>query len=163
MTLGEIAGWAGLVLAILLGIMLFMQSRRLGRAEKRLRALLSGAGSGADNLSLAELVTRQGERLETTRAQVERLNKAVTRLDLSVLKSLQCVGLVRFNPFEDTGGDQSFALALLDKQGNGVVISSLHGRTATRFYAKAIKANASPLSLSDEEARALKQAMGTHA
>jgi hypothetical protein len=72
---------------------------------------------------------------------------------------VQYIGLVRYNPFEDAGGDQSFALALLDRQGDGVVISSLHGRTATRFYAKSVKGGASPLSLSNEEAKALKQAM----
>jgi hypothetical protein len=66
---------------------------------------------------------------------------------------------VRFNPFADTGGDQSFALALLDAKGNGVVVSSLHTRTATRFYAKPVAGGASTLSLSDEEVRALKQAM----
>ena len=71
---------------------------------------------------------------------------------------MQFVGLVRFNPFDDTGGDQSFALALLDGRGDGVVISSLHGRTGTRFYAKPVKAGTSTLSLSDEEVQALKQA-----
>jgi hypothetical protein len=69
--------------------------------------------------------------------------------------------LVRYNPFQDTGGDQSFALALLDKRGDGVVVSSLHSRTMTRFYAKPIKGGVSPLSLSEEEVQAVQQAMGS--
>ena len=73
-------------------------------------------------------------------------------------RSVQHIGLVRYNPFEEAGGDQSFALALLDRLGNGVVISSLHGRTTTRFYVKAVKAGQPVLSLSEEEAMALKQA-----
>ena len=50
----------------------------------------------------------------------------------------QRIGLVRFNPFEDTGGNQSFALALLDQAGDGFVVSSLHARAGTRVYGKAV-------------------------
>ena len=53
-------------------------------------------------------------------------------------RAFQRVGLVRYNPFEETGGNQSFALALLDADGDGWVLSSLHARTGTRVYAKAI-------------------------
>ncbi len=53
-------------------------------------------------------------------------------------KAIQRTGLVRYNPFEDTGGNQSFAVALLDANGDGVVVSSLHARNGTRIYAKAI-------------------------
>ena len=66
---------------------------------------------------------------------------------------------MRFNPFEDTGGNQSFALALLDGRGDGFVVSSLHARAGTRVYAKAIAAGSSEAALSDEEAEALKQAL----
>jgi hypothetical protein len=65
---------------------------------------------------------------------------------------------VRFNPFEDTGGNQSFALALLDAEGNGWVLSSLHARSGTRVYAKAIREGRADGALSDEEAAAIKQA-----
>jgi hypothetical protein len=156
---GELAAWAALALACILGITLFLVSRRLRRVEKRLRALITGAGPGADSMSLGDLIIAQGERLEITRAEVEKLRNIVTRLDVSVTRSVQCIGLVRYNPFEDTGGDQSFALGLLDLRGDGVVISSLHGRTATRFYAKPIKGGTSAMSLSAEEVTALKQAM----
>ena len=53
-------------------------------------------------------------------------------------KAVQRVGLVRFNPFEDTGSNQSFALALLDGHGDGFIVSSLHSRNGTRIYAKSI-------------------------
>ena len=107
---------------------------------------------------LGELVAGQANRVEAARTEVEKLRQEVRALDASMARSVQHVGLVRYNPFEDTGGDQSFALALLDRVGNGVIISSLHGRTATRFYAKAVKAGQPGLSLSAEEALALKQA-----
>ncbi len=69
--------------------------------------------------------------------------------------SLQHVGLVRFNPFEDTGSDQSFAIALLDADHTGIVISSLHGRAGTRVFAKPIASGQATHALSDEESEAL--------
>jgi hypothetical protein len=74
-------------------------------------------------------------------------------------KAVQKTGLVRYNPFEDTGGNQSFAVALLDANGDGVVISSLHARQNTRVYAKAIAGGRSEAALSDEESEALRNAM----
>jgi hypothetical protein len=65
---------------------------------------------------------------------------------------------VRYNPFEETGGNQSFALALLDLDGNGWVLSSLHARSGTRVYAKAITAGRAESALSEEESAALRQA-----
>ena len=73
--------------------------------------------------------------------------------------AFQRVGLVRYNPFEETGGNQSFALALLDADGDGWVLSSLHARSGTRVYAKAITRGRSDAGLSDEETAAIRQAM----
>ena len=76
------------------------------------------------------------------------------------LKHVQKVVLKRFNPFGDTGGDQSFSMALLDKRGDGIVLSSLHGRSGTRLYAKPIeKGKAIAYELSTEEAEVIKLAM----
>jgi len=71
---------------------------------------------------------------------------------------VQGVGLVRFRAFQDTGGDQSFALALADGEGNGVVVSALYGRGATRIYAKPVEGWLSPKPLSEEEEAALGEA-----
>ena len=64
------------------------------------------------------------------------------------------IGLVRYNPFDDMGGDFSVALALADSTGRGIVLSSLHGRTATRLYVRALQNwnSASPLSAEEQEA-----------
>ena len=66
---------------------------------------------------------------------------------------------MRFNPFADTGGDQSFAIALLDAEGNGVVLSSLHSRTDTRIFAKQVQGGRSRHQLSDEEQDAIRRAL----
>jgi hypothetical protein len=66
------------------------------------------------------------------------------------------INLIRFNPFDDLGGDQSFILCLLDNTNSGVIITSLHNRDSTRVYAKAIKNGESDnLALSKEETKAL--------
>lgn len=72
---------------------------------------------------------------------------------------IQKIGLLRFNPFKDTGGDQSFILALLDGNDTGVVISGLYSRAGTRWYAKKIKESKGvEHELSEEEKQAIKEA-----
>jgi hypothetical protein len=100
---------------------------------------------------------------------MERVRKAVQDVDTVAARTAMLerdfqaafgrVGLVRFNPFEDTGGNQSFALALLDGRGDGFVVSSLHARAGTRVYAKSIARGTSEAALSNEEAEAVKQAL----
>jgi hypothetical protein len=75
--------------------------------------------------------------------------------------SVQKVGVVRFNPFSDVGGDQSFSLALLDGNNNGVVITSLYSRGENRVYGKPIKEGQSEYSLSIEEKEAINKALET--
>ncbi|MFO0955800.1 MAG: DUF4446 family protein [Candidatus Saccharibacteria bacterium] len=69
------------------------------------------------------------------------------------------IGFVRFNPFNDTGGDQSFCLAIIDARGDGYILSSIHARTGTRVYSKQIHHGKSSHNLSDEEAAALTKAV----
>jgi len=104
--------------------------------RRRLRRLIGDAeGAGLD-----ELLDRQFRRLDTVAERVEALNRLHHELQTLSQRSIQKVGVVRFNPFADTGGDQSFAIALLDADGNGVVLSSLHGRADTRIFAKQVQA-----------------------
>ncbi len=74
--------------------------------------------------------------------------------------SLQKVGIVRFNPFQESGGDQSFSVAVLDASNNGFVITSLYGREANRVYAKPVSKGVSSYSLSKEEQEAISKAIG---
>ncbi len=73
-------------------------------------------------------------------------------------KNIQKIGLVRYNPFSDAGGDQSFALALLNEQNDGIVLSSLYGREMNRVYSKPIEKGTSKYQLSDEEKQAIQNA-----
>ena len=101
------------------------------------------------------------------RRQARRLKRAEHRLQL-VAPQLQSasgglgrnIGLVRFNPYGDTGGDYSFALALLDPGGDGVVLTCLYHREGCRVYAKPVSEWKSPQVLSEEEVEALERARG---
>jgi hypothetical protein len=99
------------------------------------------------------------DRVRQVVRDVESVSARTTSVERDLIGAFSRVGLVRFNPFEDTGGNQSFALALLDGNGDGFVVSSLHARTGTRLYAKSVSAGASDSALSDEESEALRQAM----
>jgi hypothetical protein len=143
------------VLVVLLLIGFLVQSARLGRAVRTYRELVRDQDGGTlhDRLvGSAEQAVHAAERM----SEIEAMH---AMLDRRTRRSLQHIGLVRFNPFDDTGSDQSFAIALLDDQRDGVVVSSLHGRTNTRVFAKPVADGSSPHTLSDEESQAIRVAL----
>ncbi len=142
----------GFFLLLLWVLWLSLQLRRLQRLFQRISP--SGTRQPLDEL-LERLLVRQ----EENRAYLAALEERVNRLHLLQQGCLQRVGFVRFDAFQDTAGQQSFALALLDNQGNGVVITSLFGRHESRCYAKPIVKGGSSFPLSEEERRAVRQAL----
>ena len=129
--------------------------RSEARLRRRLRRILSDSGTAG----LDEILDGQSKRLEQLGSRVDALNALEQELEASTRLALQKVGVVRFNPFQDSGGDQSFAIAVLDQGGTGVVLSSLHGRAETRIFAKQVTNGHSKHSLSDEEQQAIRAAM----
>lgn len=107
-----------------------------------------------------EVLSEVLQRLAEAEAHLTSLEPRVDALEAIGNVAVQKVGFLRFNPFEHTGGDQSFAVALLDHDDNGVVISSLYTRDGVRVYAKEIKAGSSKHQLSEEERKVLAQATG---
>jgi hypothetical protein len=145
------------VLLVILLVALLATSRRLRHATRAYRALLgeSDAGGGA----LGDVLEQHVGRVDAVGGRLHELERLHASLEHRTLSSIQHIGLVRFNPFEDTGSDQSFAIALLDGERDGVVVSSLHGRTNTRVFAKPVEGGASRHALSDEEAQAIRIAV----
>jgi hypothetical protein len=140
------------VTLVLLVVVVWL-GRRVARLDARIRGLTAG-----EEGDFGDVIGAHVERVFELGREVERLNTRTGRLEAASPRALQRVGLVRFNPFEDTGGNQSFALALLDADGNGWVLSSLHARTGTRVYAKAVRGGRSDGALSEEETAAIRQA-----
>ena len=141
------------IIVLLLAILL------LARRTSRLRGRLASLTQGSDAQSLEAVLGSHLERVRQVVSDVGRVEARTAIIERDMLGSFGRVGLVRFNPFEDTGGNQSFALALLDGRGDGFVVSSLHARAGTRVYAKAIAKGASETALSSEEAEALRVAL----
>jgi len=92
-------------------------------------------------------------------SQTKDLYKALDEVKKDGRLHVQRVGLVRFNPFSDTGGSQSFTLALLDGHDNGLVMTSLYARTGHRWYIKeVVSGKGKELALSKEEQTAVQKA-----
>lgn len=129
--------------------------RRVRRLGRRLESLTQGS----DESSLEAVLGSHLDRVGQVVKDVEGVSARTAAIERDLQGSFSRAGLVRYNPFEDTGGNQSFALALLDGRGDGFVVSSLHARAGTRLYAKAVAGGSSEAALSDEEAEALSQAL----
>ncbi|MGQ9497018.1 MAG: DUF4446 family protein [Desulfotomaculales bacterium] len=139
-------------LASLVFIFLYL---RLARRLRRIETLLRGASSP----NLEQIL----EEYHRFLASVDRrLDTVVARLDAADRTLEQCVrtpSVMRFNAFPDMGSDLSFAIALLDGRADGVVMSSLYGRSESRTYAKPVEKGRSAYHLTDEEKAVLERAL----
>lgn len=88
--------------------------------------------------SLEKVINTVFKGLEQLHDSLTAVEGRVSAIETKNKKHIQKVSIKRFNPFGDTGGDQSFSAAFLDANNDGVVFSSLHGRSGTRVYAKPI-------------------------
>jgi hypothetical protein len=148
--------WSATVaLIVVLIIWVISLQVRLNRMVRHYNRLFSGTTFGTFEDAMDRYVTR----LDETVAHVDSLAQLCNAVESNLLGTIQRVGIVRFNPFADTGSDQSFAVALLDGNGSGIVLSSLFSRSSTRMFAKSIVAGKSNHPLTDEEREAIDQAM----
>ncbi|HIE39735.1 MAG TPA: DUF4446 family protein [Anaerolineales bacterium] len=142
------------VLTLLNIVWQFDLQTRQRRLRERYDRLFGGA-EGADRQIGLEALTDQ---IEGVQGQIGRVETLARQIQSTLAHSIQGVGMVRFRAFQDTGGDQSFALALVDGSGNGVVLSALYAREGTRVYGKPLAAWTSVYNLTGEEKQALEQA-----
>lgn len=142
------------ILLILVGWLIII-SFFLFRVVKHYNRLTEGTTKG----TLKEVLEKILKSIEVSDKRIDELIKTVGEQKKEGLTHVQKTGLLRFNPFEEVGGDQSFVLALLDGENNGIVLTSLTSRTGTRWYGKTVK-NGKGLEheLSAEEKEAIKKA-----
>lgn len=143
-----------LTLAILASLIAIAALVQVWRLSVRLRLVLGDSNGDRLEKQLREYHAKNKE------IQVDFNDIAAEHKKLSQVAalSLQKISMVRFNPFGDVGGDQSFSLAMLDGHDSGLLLTSIHGRGGTRVYAKPIDLGKSKYSLSTEEKKALLQA-----
>jgi hypothetical protein len=144
---------AGVVIVLFIWILRLQMARR--HLEERIADLLEAAGSENTAAMLVEYLRA----VRSTAGALEHLRSEHARVAALMPSVVRHVGLVRFSPFHDTGGDQSFALALLDGRSDGVVLTGLHSRTDSRLYAKPIEGGDSSYVLTPEEREAMSRAL----
>lgn len=140
---------------LLLTILLWV---RVSALTRRYREFMTGSSGASLEDTLHETLTKASEQTEALRE----LRFALRELEQAHQGAVQHLGIVRFNAFPDTGSDLSFAVAILDGHANGVVLSSLYGREESRVYAKPIRAGRSTYHLTQEEEKAIQEALAAN-
>jgi hypothetical protein len=137
---------SGIVVLVLLWILMI---------EIRLKRIF--AGTKARNLE--EMIVQVGKKINKIEETQEKIDKHLVVIDSRLDKSVRNIETVRFNPFVDAGSNQSFAIAMLNDEGNGVVMSSLYARDRMSIFAKPIVKGKSEFELSSEEKEVLEKAI----
>ncbi|NTW13408.1 MAG: DUF4446 family protein [Candidatus Moranbacteria bacterium] len=119
------------VLSFALSLTLFLRIRHMKRD-------LSSFLSGKDGENLEALILKQESDISALNGEIKNLYEAAEELYLLGQESIHRTEVVRFNPFKEVGGNQSFVIAFLNGRNTGFVLSSLHTREGTRIYAKPV-------------------------
>ncbi|MBI2404959.1 DUF4446 family protein [Candidatus Gottesmanbacteria bacterium] len=145
-----------LILVLVIGIVwLGMLTFLVFRMIRHYNRLMTGVTKTGLRSILESMIGRE----EDLKKRQKELEEAIDRIDKEGMVHFQRLGIVRFNPFSDTGGSQSFSMAILDREDNGIVITSLYARTGNRWYIKEIQGGkGKELVLSKEEEAAIKKA-----
>jgi len=143
------------VLTLLL-VLSFLLWRKLGKLEKFQKKFF--AGTAAQDLE--EIILRHKDEIAQHSNDLDRVGRFLENFTELQKLNIQKLGLVRFNPYSGEGGNNSFALAILDGKNNGAVISSLYGRDSQRIYAKPIVGGQSEIPLTEEEKEAILRSQG---
>jgi len=111
--------------------------------------------------SLIKVLEKVIARLRIDSEEIREIKKEIAGIRELDRYHIQKVGMVRFNPFRETGGDHSFSIALLDANNTGLILTGIHTRERTRIYTKAVKLGEGEFELSDDEKKALSKAQKT--
>ena len=153
----EIVAIAAIVIAAAAGVGLALVYRRLQRYQHNQHVIMGSRGT----VDIVEHVTTLDEKLVNMRVALEDLTLAVRDHDVRLDSSFSRVGIVRFDAYQDLGGRQSTAVALLNSQGDGVVITTVVSRDFARMYVKLLKEGGPDIPLAPEESEAVEQARGS--
>lgn len=151
------------MLAVGLGVLAVLMSAAVfaSYSAVRRRLILLQGRSGQENI--LEAVAKQVEEVKALRGEIQQLSEHLQQLTQAFRGAVQLVAVHRYDAFEDMGGKLSFSAALLDADGDGLVISCINGRQETRSYAKPVQGARSAYNLSPEEQEAIRQALSGRA
>lgn len=143
-----------LIVVIIIGVWLAGLTATTWLISRHYRRLVGNA-KGED---LKKILNKILKETGSNKKEIARVSKEIRAQQKDGLNHIQKVGLVRFNPFSETGGDHSFSLALLDAAETGFVLTGLHTRERTRVYIKPVTKGKSKYELSKDEQKAIRQA-----
>lgn len=144
------------VIVILLVIGLVIVIIKFNKISKKYTEFMKKLGNGKNIEEDLENYMYRVERVEKQNAEI--LNY-IKNVDNDLNKCIQKIGIVRYNAFQDTGSDLSFALALLDEKNNGVVLNGIYSREMSNIYAKPVENGKSKYTISEEENLAIEKAI----
>lgn len=139
---------------VLVGILILIQVVWMFVTEKRLKRFFMGkkAKDLEDTISILE------DEISKLKIAKEKTETELYSVNKKLKKSIRGLDLIRFNPFQDQGSNQSFAIGMLNEEGDGLVLSSLYSRERMSVFAKPIKNGKSDFELSAEEKEVLEKA-----
>lgn len=149
-------GMATIVLVIALLVYCVILHIRLGSLKKKYDFFMQGENGASLERKLSVEVSEirdAAKGLETMMTE----QAAIRNIQSN---TIQKIGFIKYNAFENIGNDLSFALTLLDGNNNGICISSIYGRNESRIFSKPIVKGKSLVSLSQEELESLNEALG---
>lgn len=139
---------------VLAAIAIFIVIFWMFRTEKRLKKFFMGKKAK----DLEETIETLEKNIVELRSAKEKAEKEILAINRKLKKSIRGLETMRFNPFPDQGSNQSFAMSMLNEDGDGVVLSSLYSRERNSVFAKPVKAGRSEYELTDEEREVLSKA-----
>lgn len=144
---------------ILLSLWLSVLTLSFYRLRKNYLVITQGIHKKSLDVVLSNVVSG----MQDTKKDIAQIQIRCDKIEKEDKYHIQKIGLLRFNPFKDTGGDQSFILAFVDAFDSGIVMTALYSRTGTRWYTKRIvRGKGTELELSEEEKKAVKLAEKVH-
>ena len=143
---------AVLILLIILYLVCIVKMKKLQKAYNCFM-------KGKDMESMEEVLMKQFDRIEVLEEADREKRKEINSLKILMQKSYQKAGLVKYDAFREMSGKLSYALALLDQNDNGVIITSMYSRDGCFSYAKEVIMGESKINLSEEEQEALEKAV----
>lgn len=150
-----------IVVLVVVGLMVLalfffiINTIRLNQLHRRYRLLMRGVNKA----NLEELIFKQTDQIKEMQKLVDGLKGMQEGAQQELKQSVGPVGIVRYNAFNDVGSDLSYSVAILNREKNGVVMTSLYGREESRTYAKPIENGESSYKLTDEEKEAVRLAL----
>jgi hypothetical protein len=146
-----------LMMLVIVALLLVIGSLALALRLRRVSQQLAALSRGIEGQNLEQVLVTHLDTVDQTVKRMDVQEQALAVLQAQIPTCVQRMNLVRYDAFEDVGGEQSFSIALLNGQGDGIVLTSVYSRNDVRVYAKAIENGRSSHALSQEEEKALRE------